>query len=148
MKKVSADKKMIKAQGPIWHQKQKQQGSIPKGLRGLDREATWGTSRADGWIYGHGSFNQIRIDDPRTYHVCIRNVGKPLKPCKAWSKRASVWSAGGCVIIRTIVGSLPPWESLCGSIKGEPFKKSARHGRSNKRSWDYKNSATPQLYCL
>ena len=48
---------MVKAKGPVWHQKQKQQGIIPKGLRGLDREATWGTSRADGWIYGHGTFS-------------------------------------------------------------------------------------------
>lgn len=47
---------MIKAQGPVWHKKQKEQGIIPKGLRGLDKEATWGTSRTDGWVYGHGSF--------------------------------------------------------------------------------------------
>jgi hypothetical protein len=48
---------VVNAQGPVWHQKQKKQGIIPKGLRGLDREATWGTSRADGWIYGHGTFS-------------------------------------------------------------------------------------------
>ena len=47
---------MIKARGPIWHKKQKAQGIIPKGLRGLDQEATWGKSQADGWVYGHGSF--------------------------------------------------------------------------------------------
>jgi hypothetical protein len=55
--KVSADKMMVTAKGPVWHQKPKKQGIIPKGLRGLDREATWGTSRADGWIYGHGTFS-------------------------------------------------------------------------------------------
>lgn len=48
---------MVKARGPVWHQKQKKQGLVPKGLRGLDREATWGKSRADGWIYGHGTFS-------------------------------------------------------------------------------------------
>ena len=37
-------------------QKQKAQGIIPKGLRRLDQEATWGKSQADGWVYGHGSF--------------------------------------------------------------------------------------------
>jgi hypothetical protein len=55
MKKVRADKMMVKAKGPVWPQKQKKQGILPKGWRGLDREATWGTSHADGWIYGHGS---------------------------------------------------------------------------------------------
>jgi hypothetical protein len=54
---VSADKMMIKARGPIWHQNQKKQGIVPKGLRGLDKEASWGKSRADGWIYGHGTFS-------------------------------------------------------------------------------------------
>ena len=48
MKQVSGDKMMVKAKGPVWHQKQKQPGIIPKGWRGLDREATWGTSHADG----------------------------------------------------------------------------------------------------
>jgi hypothetical protein len=48
---------MVKARGPVWHQKQKKQGLVPKGLRGLDKEATWGKSHADGWIYGHGTFS-------------------------------------------------------------------------------------------
>ena len=47
---------MVKARGPVWHQKQKQQGIIPKGLTGLDKEATWGKSLAKGWVYGHGTF--------------------------------------------------------------------------------------------
>ena len=46
---------LIKARGPVWHPKQKKQGLVPKGLRGLDKEASWGKSRADGWIYGHGT---------------------------------------------------------------------------------------------
>jgi hypothetical protein len=53
---VSADKMMIKARGPVWHKKQKQQGLVPKGLHGLDRDATWSFSKADGWVYGHGTF--------------------------------------------------------------------------------------------
>lgn len=48
---------MIKAKGPVWHKKQKDQGIVPKGLRGLDKDATWGKSRADGWVYGHGTFS-------------------------------------------------------------------------------------------
>lgn len=47
---------MVKARGPVWHKRQKQRGVIPKGLRGVDKEATWGKSRADGWVYGHGTF--------------------------------------------------------------------------------------------
>ncbi len=47
---------MVKAKGPVWHQKQKKQGIIPKGLKGIDKEATWGKSMAKGWIYGHGTF--------------------------------------------------------------------------------------------
>lgn len=48
---------MNKAKGPVWHKKQKDNGIIPKKLRGLDKEATWGKSNADGWVYGHGSFS-------------------------------------------------------------------------------------------
>lgn len=61
---MSADKMMIRARGPVWHQKQKRQGIVPEGLRNLDREATWSYSRADGWIYGHGSFSLVSHDKP------------------------------------------------------------------------------------
>ena len=47
---------MVRAKGPVWHQKQKKQGIIPPRLHGLDRDATWGKSQADGWVYGHGTF--------------------------------------------------------------------------------------------
>lgn len=48
---------MIKARGGrVWHKKDKQAGIIPKGLRGVDKAATWSYSKADGWIYGHGTF--------------------------------------------------------------------------------------------
>lgn len=47
---------MVKAKGPVWHKKQKDKGIIPRGLHGLDKEATWGKSTAKGWIYGHGTF--------------------------------------------------------------------------------------------
>jgi hypothetical protein len=48
---------MNKAKGPVWHKKQKDQNIIPKGLRGIDKEAAWGKSHVDGWVYGHGSFS-------------------------------------------------------------------------------------------
>lgn len=47
---------MVKAKGPVWHQKQKKQNIIPVGLTGIDKEATWGKSKAKSWVYGHGSF--------------------------------------------------------------------------------------------
>ncbi len=40
MSVVSGDKMRNKAWGPVWHTKQKAQGIIPAGLRGLDQEAT------------------------------------------------------------------------------------------------------------
>ena len=55
---------MIKAKGPVWHQKQKKQGIIPKGLTGIDKEATWCKSVAKGWIYGHGSFMLTSYEIP------------------------------------------------------------------------------------
>ena len=56
---ISADKMMNKANGPVWHKKQKDQGIIPNGLHGVDKDATWGKSQADGWVYGHGSFSLV-----------------------------------------------------------------------------------------
>ena len=41
----------------MWHKKQKEKGIIPEGLRGLDKEATWGKSHKDGWVSCHGSFS-------------------------------------------------------------------------------------------
>ena len=55
---------MVKAKGPVWHKKHKGRGVIPKGLRGIDKEATWSKSRADGWVYGHGSFSMVSHETP------------------------------------------------------------------------------------
>jgi hypothetical protein len=48
---------MVNARGPVWHQQQKKPGLVPTGLQGLDKAATWGQSRADGWVDGHGTFS-------------------------------------------------------------------------------------------
>lgn len=55
---------MIKAQGPVWHKKQKDQGMIPQGLRGLDQQATWGYSKYDNWVYGHGTYSMTSHEIP------------------------------------------------------------------------------------
>lgn len=48
------DKSLLKAQGPVWHQKDRKEGRIPEGLRHLDTDATWGKSGYHGWVYGYG----------------------------------------------------------------------------------------------
>ena len=47
---------MNKAKGPVWHKRDKAKNRIPERLHGVDRDATWGVSNADGWVYGHGTF--------------------------------------------------------------------------------------------
>jgi hypothetical protein len=39
---------MDRAKGPVWHKKQKDKGIIPKNLRGIDQQASWCKSNADG----------------------------------------------------------------------------------------------------
>ena len=48
---------MNRSKGPVWRKKQQKQGIIPKRLKGLDKEAAWSKSKADNWVYGHGSFS-------------------------------------------------------------------------------------------
>ena len=62
---------MVQAKGPVWHQKQKNQGIVPDGLTGLDREASWSYSHADGWVYGHASF-------------CLTSYQIPVLGCFVW----------------------------------------------------------------
>jgi hypothetical protein len=64
VKKVSADKMMVRAKGPVWHRKQQKLNIVPKGLRGLDKQATWGFSRTKSWIYGHGTFSLTAMEIP------------------------------------------------------------------------------------
>ena len=73
---ISADKMMNRAKGPVWHKKQKEKGIIPKGLRGIDKEATWCKSNADGWVYGHGSFS-------------FASHSKPFLGCFIWMKNSA-----------------------------------------------------------
>jgi hypothetical protein len=48
------DKSLFKAQGPVWHQSDRQADRIPDKLRHLDTDATWGKSAYQGWVYGYG----------------------------------------------------------------------------------------------
>lgn len=51
---LAEDKSLFKANGPVWHQSDRQAGRIPKKLRRLDTDATWGKSGYQGWVYGYG----------------------------------------------------------------------------------------------
>ena len=53
-KHLVEDKSLFKAQGPVWHQSDRQAGRIPDKLRNLDTEATWSKSGYHGWVYGYG----------------------------------------------------------------------------------------------
>src|SRR3989304_547985 len=50
----AGDKSLFKAQGPVWHQADREAGRIPDKLRHLDTEATWSKSAYHGWVYGYG----------------------------------------------------------------------------------------------
>lgn len=51
---VYEDKSLFKAQGPVWHKKDRAKNHIPKGLRNVDKTATWSKSAYHGWVYGYG----------------------------------------------------------------------------------------------
>jgi hypothetical protein len=50
---AAADKSLVAARGPVWHQRQRRRGKVPKGLHGLDREADWGYSDYHDWVWGY-----------------------------------------------------------------------------------------------
>lgn len=49
---LAGDKSILKAKGPVWHQKFRKQGIRPR-LRNLDTQAGWGRSATRGWIWGY-----------------------------------------------------------------------------------------------
>jgi hypothetical protein len=51
---VAADKSLAAARGPVWHHRDRQRGVVPKGLKGVDRQAAWGYSDYHDWMYGYG----------------------------------------------------------------------------------------------
>lgn len=51
---VAVDKSLETACGPVWHKRDRKRGVVPKGLRGLDRQAAWGYSDYHDWVWGYG----------------------------------------------------------------------------------------------
>ena len=71
------DKSLFKALGPIWHQKDRQAGRIPEGLRNLDTEATWCKSQYHGWVYGYaGHWTTTKAAFPRSVVVETASVSE------------------------------------------------------------------------
>lgn len=62
-KTCALDSSLIAACGPLWHKKDRKAGRIPKGLRNVDTESTWGFSAARGWVQGYKGHAMI-IADP------------------------------------------------------------------------------------
>ncbi len=47
------DGRMYKAQGPRWHQKDREKELLPLGLRNVDTESKWSKSGYRGWVQGY-----------------------------------------------------------------------------------------------
>lgn len=47
------DASLFKAQGPVWHQSDREANRVPEKLRHLDQDASWSKSAYHGWVYGH-----------------------------------------------------------------------------------------------
>lgn len=74
---VYEDKSLFKAAGPVWHQKDRLKGHLPKGLRGVDKTATGSKSGYHGWVYGYGRhLTCIRNGFPVMFDVLPANVNE------------------------------------------------------------------------
>jgi hypothetical protein len=93
------DKSLFKAQGPVWHQSDRQAGRIPDKLRHLDMDATWSKSGYHGWVYGYG------------LHLTCNHAGFPvlmLVETATFSEKEAVAAKE-----QTILHDLQP-KTLCG----------------------------------
>lgn len=51
--RLALDNRMFEAFGALWHRKDQLAGTIPKGVRNVDKTAGWGISHYRGWVFGH-----------------------------------------------------------------------------------------------
>ena len=74
---VYEDKSLFKAAGSVWHQKDRLNDHLPKGLRGVDKTATWSKSGYHGWVYGYGlHLTGIRNGFPVMFQVEPANINE------------------------------------------------------------------------
>lgn len=73
------DKSLFKAQGPVWHQADRQAGRIPEKLRHLDTDGSWSKSGYHGWVYGYGlHLVNNRVGFPKLMHVETASVSETI----------------------------------------------------------------------
>jgi len=63
----SEDKRLVKAQGPVWDQADRQHGHVPEKLRHLDTDARWSKRADQGWA----------MDATRSYHRFSQQADRP-----------------------------------------------------------------------
>ena len=74
---VYEDKSLFKAAGPVWHQKDRLNDYLPKGLRGVDKTATWSKSGYHGWVYGYAlHLTSIRNGFPILFEVLTASANE------------------------------------------------------------------------
>ena len=74
---VYEDKSLFKAAGPVWHQKDRLNDHLPKGLRGVDKTATWSKSGYHGWVYGYAlHLTSIRNGFPILFEVLTASANE------------------------------------------------------------------------
>ena len=71
------DKSLFKARGPVWHNKDRAKNYIPKGLRNVDKTASWSKSGYHGWVYGYGlHLTTTRHGFPVMFDILPANVNE------------------------------------------------------------------------
>ena len=74
---VYEDKSLFKAQGPVWHKKDRAKNHIPKGLRNVDKTANWSKSHYHGWVYGYAlHLTTTRHGFPVMFDVLPANINE------------------------------------------------------------------------
>ena len=74
---VYEDKSLFKARGPVWHKKDRAKNHMPKGLRNVDKTASWSKSAYHGWVYGYGlHLTTTRHGFPVMFDVSPANVNE------------------------------------------------------------------------
>jgi hypothetical protein len=67
---AASDGSAFATPGPVWHKKDKEAGTIPDGLHGVDEEADWIQSTYHGWVYGYKAHVSISVA-PTTVRVVL-----------------------------------------------------------------------------
>jgi hypothetical protein len=78
---AASDGSAFATPGPVWHKADKQAGSIPKGLHGLDTEADWIQSTYHGWVYGYKAHVTISTAATQRRAYPRRRGGRLQSPC-------------------------------------------------------------------